>query len=239
MDDPHLPRGVYFRRRVGALAGSVLALVALIWLVDGLMGSGGDEPIQGVAASSPLPKRTPPPVSKAAPSSQAAAPSKGAAPTSRTAPTSRMAATASPAPRAPEQVPPDPSAPCPDSSVAVTAETGQRAYHATERPLLRLVISNIGPVPCTYDISRAKRELVVSQGGERVWSSNDCYFGTREAAPRVLAPRAEQQYEVRWSGRTSAPGCPTSRTDAGAGEYSVTPKLGAVTGEPVPLTLRG
>lgn len=232
MYDPHLPRGVYFRRRVGALAGSVLALVALIWLVDGLLGPGGDEPIQGVAASSPLPRAIPPVASKAAPTSKAA-------PSSHAVPSGRAAPSASPAPRQPEQVPANPGAPCPDTSVSVTAETGQRAYHVSERPLLRLVVANIGPVPCTYDVSRARRELVVSRGGEHVWSSNDCYFGTRDAYPLVLEPRQRQEYQVRWAGRTSAPGCPSRRADAGAGEYTVTPKLGPVVGKAVPLTLRG
>ncbi|GAA4438343.1 hypothetical protein ACFQV2_01805 [Actinokineospora soli] len=230
MYDPHLPRGVYFRRRVGALAGSVLALVALIWLVDGLLGSDGEEPIQGVAASSPL-LRTPPPASKVVPSSKSAPSSKAAAPSAG------ASASASPAPRQPEQVPPDPSAPCPDSSVKVTAETGQRAYHVSERPLLRLVIVNAGPVPCTYDISRARRELVVSSGEDRVWSSNDCYFGTRSPYPRVLEPRERHGYQVRWTARTSTPGCPARRADVAPGEYLVTPKLGPITGQPVSLTL--
>ncbi|MGW5050528.1 hypothetical protein [Actinokineospora sp. NPDC004072] len=224
MDDP---RGVYFRRRVGALVGVLLALVALIWLIDALLG--GDEPVQGEAASS---SKAPGP-SAATPTTSAAA-----APVAATSPT---AAEPSPTPRSrtPEQVPADPGAPCPDTSVRVAAETGERSYQVGQRPLLRLVVVNAGPVPCTYDLGRSRRELVVTSrdGRTRLWSSNDCYFGGQAPSPVVLAPRERHEYEVRWAGRTSAPGCPTRRDGVPAGEYRVVPRLGGRAGEPVALTL--
>ncbi|MGX7825663.1 hypothetical protein ACTG9Q_11280 [Actinokineospora sp. 24-640] len=221
-------RGVYFRRRAGALAGSMLALVGLIWLVDGLIG--GEEPVRGVAASVPLPAST-------APASRRNAPASATAAQSATQSASRSAR---PSPsRTPEQVPPDPSAPCPDSSVRVSAETGEPAYRTGQRPLLRLVVVNTGPVPCTRDVGRALRGLEVTSrdGGTRVWSSNDCYFGTREGSPRVLAPKRRAVFEVRWTGRTSAAGCPVRRAPVAPGDYAVVPRLGKLTGAPVPLRL--
>ncbi|GGS16558.1 hypothetical protein [Actinokineospora fastidiosa] len=216
------PRGVYVRRRVGALVAAVVAMVALIWLIDALIGD--DEPVVGVAASA---------------SPAQAPPSSGPSTAVRTSATASASASPSPRSRTPEQVPADPSAPCPDTSVRLRAETGERSYQVGRRPLLRLVVVNAGPVPCTYDLGRSRRELVVTSrdGKTRLWSSNDCYFGADAPEPTVLEPGMRNGFEVRWAGRTSAPGCPVRRDDVPAGDYRVVPRLGPLTGDAAALTI--
>ncbi|MGH8963868.1 MAG: hypothetical protein ACRDXB_00840, partial [Actinomycetes bacterium] len=105
------------------------------------------------------------------------------------------------------------------------------------RPLLRLRITNVGPAPCTRDVSRKLREiLVLAADGTRLWSSNDCY-GPPQKDVRVLAPNQPATFAVNWAGRTSAPGCPLDRKTVPAGTYQVVGKLGALAGAPTPLTL--
>lgn len=120
----------------------------------------------------------------------------------------------------------------------VTVELGAPQYKVGQRPVLRLVVVNAGPVACTRDISRALREVVVTSadGATRIWSSNDCY-ASKLPDLRIMQAGERQQFEVKWAGRTAAPGCPAKRTTVPAGTYSVIGKLGALVSAPVSIVL--
>jgi hypothetical protein len=121
----------------------------------------------------------------------------------------------------------------------IVVEVGAPQYKVGQRPVLRLVLANGGQVPCTRDISRALREVVVSSpdGANRIWSSNDCYHFSQPDL-RIIQPGEHLPFEVRWAGRTSAPGCPAKRGTVQAGTYAVTGKLGPLSSPPVPLILQ-
>lgn len=206
---------VYWRRRIVATVATVMAGVLLVWIIGSLVG-GAEEPTQSVAAvRSSAPPSSRPPVN---PSS------------STTSPT--------PAPPAIPAPPPGPPQRCPDTAIAIAAETGAPSYPVGQRPLLRLVVANIGAVPCIRDVSRTLRELVItsSDGAHRLWSSNDCY-APPEADSRTMQPGERLTFTVNWAGRTSAPGCPARRQTLPAGTYLVIGKLGALSSKPVPLAL--
>jgi hypothetical protein len=121
--------------------------------------------------------------------------------------------------------------------VKVAAAPDTPSYRVGTRPLLRLVVLNSGPVPCTRDVSRNLREiLVLAADGSRLWSSNDCY-GPPEQDVRVLPAGTPVEFTVSWAGRTSAPGCPRDRRTVTAGTYQVVGRLGGLVGPPAPLTL--
>jgi hypothetical protein len=121
----------------------------------------------------------------------------------------------------------------------VTIELGAPQYKVGQRPELRLVVTNAGQVPCTRDISRSLREILVTtqDGATRLWSSNDCSRSTLPPESQIVQPGEHLGYEVKWAGRTSAPNCPIKRTTVQAGTYSVVGRLGALTGPAVPLVL--
>ncbi|MBC6447073.1 hypothetical protein [Actinokineospora xionganensis] len=219
------PRAVYLRRRALAVAGAVLGVILLVWLIGALIGSDEDQQqVQGAAAE--IPASAPPSTAPSAPESSTSA-----------APTTSVAA-APPAPTEPPPPPPDPNQPCPDATTIVTAELGAPSYQVGQRPKLSLVVVNSGPAPCTRDLGHELRELLITtpDGANRIWSSNDCY-SPKGAEPTILQPGERKQYDVSWAGRTSAPGCPSKRSSVAAGTYAVTPKLGALTGPVVPLVL--
>lgn len=120
----------------------------------------------------------------------------------------------------------------------MVAQPGAPTYGVGEHPLLRLLVVNTGDVPCTRDVSRKLRELVITtaHGRKRLWSSNDCYSPT-EHDRRTLAPGKPLRFSLNWAGRTSAPGCPLARTTVEAGTYRVIGRLGELTGPPARLTL--
>lgn len=244
-----LPQSVYWRRRVLAAVGSVLAVVLLAWLIGGLVEADDQHPVQGTAntadvgggAQSGTVRVTSERVS-APPSSPGPDDPRG----------SVTASPSSPSPTAPPQAttsvpvvtttttttpPPGPPVACPDKVIKVVAAPDVPSYPVGARPLLKLRIVNAGPVACTRDLNRKLREiLVLGADGTRLWSSNDCY-GPPEADVRVLAPNQAVEFSVNWAGRTSAPGCPVDRETVPAGKYQVVGKLGALTGPPTQLTL--
>lgn len=241
MIDPSgpLPQAVYWRRRAFAAGASVLAVVLLTWIIGGLVEADDQHPVQGTANAAQVGAT----VSGTASASDARAGRASAPPSSPGPDDPRGSVTASPrtsatgSPPATTTPPPGPPKPCPDAVVKVVATPDVPSYPVGARPLLRLVVTNVGAVPCVRDVSRQLREIVVQgMDGKRLWSSNDCY-GPPERDVRLLAPKQALQFSVNWAGRTSAPGCPADRTRVPAGTYQVVGKLGALVGAPTPLTL--
>lgn len=217
---------IYWRRRMVAISGVVIALVIIGWAAGGFFGQ-GSPPVAGTSGNvrDSQPPSSPPP---SQPSGSGSSSSSSQSTTSSSPTTST-----SPPP------PPDPSQPCPDSAIRVTVELGEPQYKVGQRPDLRLVVTNAGQVPCTREISRSLREVAVitQDGTTKLWSTNDCYHSTLPPESQVIQPGERLGYDVKWAGRTSAPGCPVKRTTVQAGTYSVIGRLGALTSPPVPIVL--
>jgi hypothetical protein len=216
---------IYWRRRMVAISGVVVALVIIGWAAGGFF-SNGAPPTQGTAGEvrGSQPPSSPPPPPPPSNSGTTSSSSQASATTAATSP--------------PPPPPPDPNLPCPDAVMQLSVELGQPQYKVGQRPVLRLIVVNTGPVPCTRDVSRGLREIVVTStdGATRLWSSNDCYRHN-EPESQIVQAGERLAYEVQWAGRTSAPGCPARRATVRAGTYSVTGKLGPLTSPPVPLVL--
>jgi hypothetical protein len=220
---------MYRRRRVGAVATCLVAVVLLAWIIGRLVSGTEQTPARGASAHSSQPPSTHPAgslPSSSASSSASAGPGATSPPPSSATPTPSSTA------------PPPPPQPCPDAAIKVFAETGEPTYRVGQRPLLRLVVANAGQVACTREVSRNLRELVISSadGKQRLWSSNDCY-GPPGSDSRLLQPGERISFTLNWFGRTSSEGCPSRRRTLPAGSYLVTAHLGTLTSAPVPLTL--
>jgi hypothetical protein len=240
-----LPQSVYWRRRALAAGVSVLAVVLLAWLIGGLVEADDQHPVQGTANASDLGGPTSAGVrvtserASAPPSSPGPDDPRGSVTASPRAdgPASETARPPAAAPPTTTTPPPGPPGPCPDPVVKVAAIPDVPSYPVGARPLLRLLVTNVGPVPCTRDVSRNLREIVVlAPDGSRLWSSNDCY-GPPAQDVRLLAVNEPVQFSVNWAGRTSVPGCPLDRKTVQAGTYQVVGRLGPLVGAPTPLTL--
>jgi hypothetical protein len=108
-----------------------------------------------------------------------------------------------------------------------------------EKPVLSLVVRNTGRAACVRDLDAARQAVaVVRKPGDGLWSSNDC-GGGHTTDVRVLRPGEEAVFSVRWSGRTSAPGCPQQRQDVPPGRYQLLARLDRTVSDPVAFTLGG
>ncbi|WP_433785800.1 DUF4232 domain-containing protein [Actinomycetospora sp. CA-101289] len=163
-------------------------------------------------------------------------------PTATAAPTAAAPAETPPTTAPPVEATPasEPApGPCADGDLRVTARTDATTYPAGQKPVLSLVVTNTGAVPCVRDLDAAKQAVaVVRQPGDGLWGSNDCSPGDTDDV-RTLRPGEEAVFSVRWSGRTSTPGCAGERTVVPPGTYQLMARLDGIVSEPVAFTLAG
>ena len=234
-----LPPSVYWRRR--ALAGLGL-VVAPALLIGGLAASCGDSTAAATApdgtSASPVAATASAAALATPPGGQAGVLDPRAAPTGLTAPAVFGASTGSGSPAAGATAPSTPAAPrCADGALSVTARTDEPRYAAGADPRLSLVVTNTGSAPCTRDLDAARQALaVVRRPGEGLWGSNDC-SPTHTDDVRTLAPGQEVVFSVRWSGRTSSPGCVGPRRDVPPGGYQLLARLDGLVSRPTSFEL--
>jgi hypothetical protein len=204
-----LPRGVYWRRR-----GVTLAAVAIVLLLlSRACGSDGEPAARLSPTSSPSPSSGPTPSRTASPKPPAS-PSRSASPT--------PSPTTSPTTSAP-------LGPCKAADLLLSAKADAQSYPAGRRPVLTIGIANQGKVPCTRDIGQAAREIRVTSGTDRVWSSDDCSPGGGSEVVTLAPGAAPRTFSVTWSRKRSLPGCKTGTKEAAAGTYRVTGRFGDLT----------
>jgi len=123
--------------------------------------------------------------------------------------------------------------------IGLTARPSAAEYGRGQPREFRMIVVNIGALPCQRDLDAALQEvMVVAADGTRLWSSNDCGPGGA-AAVRTLVPGEQLVFSVVWAGRTSQPGCPLQRATVPAGAYQLVVKLGSLASQPAPFKLLG
>ncbi|MUK01168.1 hypothetical protein GM708_03995 [Vibrio cholerae] len=216
---------VYRRRR---LAVTVLALLVVAALavggaaLAGLFGRGPD-----ASAGGPTVAAATPGVPSEAPSEPGSVPSAAAS----SSPPGSAAASSGPT------ADPGPTAGGCATDVVLVAETDREAYAADEDPVLSLVVRNEGGEPCTVNVGTSQMEFVLTSDGERVFSSTDCQQASQDLE-RTVEPGGEERATFQWTRNRTVPGCTVVEESPGAGEYTLTTRLGARSSTPVGFTLR-
>lgn len=110
--------------------------------------------------------------------------------------------------------------------LTLAADAGQYATGAD--PVLQATVTNTGKAPCTVDAGDAAREVVVSSGADRIWSTKDCASADTASKQVLLAPGARETKDIPWGRVRSADGCPANLPAPRAGTYqAVVTLLGA------------
>lgn len=113
----------------------------------------------------------------------------------------------------------DGPAACAPTDLAVTLTTDARSYPAGTPVVLTVAITNNATTSCTVDAGEAAREILVTSGADRIWSSFDC---PAEPAERLLLlpSGARDEVAVTWGRTRSAAGCPADLPGPRAGTYT-------------------
>lgn len=116
---------------------------------------------------------------------------------------------------------------CAPADLTLVLSSDARSYPAGVTPTFTVSLTNAGAVACTVDASAAQRDVVVTSGSDRIWSSLDC---PADATPNLLLlePGARTDAAVPWARTRSAAGCPADLPEPRPGTYSaVVTTLGA------------
>ncbi|AZI58907.1 hypothetical protein EH165_12910 [Nakamurella antarctica] len=115
---------------------------------------------------------------------------------------------------------------------------GSPTYKVGEQPILGVTVKNVGDKACVRDVSGSLQEYLIYDAADaRLFSTSDCLPGTGTDV-RFLKPGETLQYNIRWSGTTSSPGCATDRLRVPAGAYKAEVRIGSLTSSRADLTLQ-
>ena len=106
-----------------------------------------------------------------------------------------------------------------------------------DRPILGVSVRNSGSAACTRDLSGPLQVFTVyTAAGARVWSTADCFPGEGTDI-HTLPAQTAVQYNIKWSGSTSAPGCAGTRVQVPAGRYQVRVSIGTLVAKPADFVI--
>ena len=130
-----------------------------------------------------------------------------------------------------------PEACTPDQlSLALTADA--RAYPAGALPVFTVSLTNVSGTSCTVDAGEASREVLITSGSDRIWSSLDC--PAEPAERRLLLPAAgRDDYAVTWQRVRSAAGCTADLPAPRPGTYTAVATLAGASSTGAVFELQG
>jgi len=125
---------------------------------------------------------------------------------------------------------------CGPADLQVVLVADAAGYPAGANPSLTLTVVNSGSRSCTFDSSAANREIVITSGADRIWSSKDCQAETPEDL-LLLGAGAGSPATVSWDRSRSAAGCPAGLAAPRPGTYKATATVAGITVPSVVFTL--
>lgn len=121
---------------------------------------------------------------------------------------------------------------CAPAQLALTIAAGAESFADGVDPGFEITVANNGTEPCLVDAGDAQREVVVTSGEDRVWSSLDCAPADAPARTLLLAGGQSDVTQLTWARERSAPGCAGGLPAPAAGTYSATVAMGGATSAP-------
>lgn len=108
---------------------------------------------------------------------------------------------------------------CTGADLTVALTVTERTYAAGASPQLVVSLTNTGTTPCTVDAGADAREILITSGSDRIWSSRDCATDPQQRL-LLLEPGAKDEDTVVWDRTRSAEGCPADLPAPRPGTYS-------------------
>jgi len=127
---------------------------------------------------------------------------------------------------------------CAAAALQLAVVTDATEYASGANPVLHVSVTNTGTTPCTVDAGAAAREVVITSGSDRIWSSKDC-AGPQDASRQLLLTAGGKDLvDIAWARLRSATSCPTGLPAPRAGTYQVAATLLGVSSAPAVFTLK-
>ena len=127
---------------------------------------------------------------------------------------------------------------CLPADLELTLSADAQQYAEGADPVLQGFVTNAGTAPCLVDAGDAAREVVISSGSDRIWSTKDCASADTASRQLLLAAGARDPFEISWSRVRSADGCPGDLPAPRAGTYQAVASLLGTSAAPVAFVLQ-
>lgn len=132
----------------------------------------------------------------------------------------------------------DPGRTCAATDLTLVVAPDAATYAADAKPTFNVTITNTGKSACTVDAGEAAREVLITSGADRIWSSLDCTAADAPERVLLLAPGASDgPTPVAWSRVRSDGHCTADLPAPRAGTYHVVAKLVGAESQPATFTL--
>jgi hypothetical protein len=123
---------------------------------------------------------------------------------------------------------------CTGADLALVVSSAEHSYATGELPQFSIRIANQGSTSCAVDAGELSREILITSGSDRIWSSLDCAEPGGPYAERVLllaAGSAPDVTDYTWSRIRSAPDCTAGLAEPRPGTYHVSVELAGAQSE--------
>jgi len=107
---------------------------------------------------------------------------------------------------------------CRPADVVLSLFLSQDSYGPGQLPVFDVDVVSTSPRTCTFNVGPKFLAVVVTSGGDRIWSSADCVAGAGSLVTD-LVKGVPAVLPISWGRQTSAPGCFVPATRAHAGSY--------------------
>lgn len=125
-----------------------------------------------------------------------------------------------------DETPPAPDEACLDKSVSLDVDSSPDSVKAGKKAEFEISVTNESDHPCTVDVGDKSREMVITSGSDRIWSSADCAESDDESKLVLLRPGAANVGAVKWSGERSDEQCSKDLPEPRPGNYKAKVTLG-------------
>lgn len=132
----------------------------------------------------------------------------------------------------------DSSRACEAADLTLVVTTDSSTYVAGSRPVFSVTITNTSDSSCTVDAGEANRELRITSGSDRIWSSLDCVDEAEERLLLLPAGGSDGPTPVTWQRVRSNSTCGEGLADPRAGTYHVVAKLAGAESQEATFSLR-
>jgi hypothetical protein len=129
---------------------------------------------------------------------------------------------------------------CTAADVQLTLKANPANFAAGALPVFDVGIKQASATPCRLDTAATGTELKITSGPDRIFSSLDCpKDATINARQFLLAPAANETFQVTWDRKRTAPQCAAVTAAPGAGTYHAVLTIQGITSNDATFTLSG
>lgn len=123
------------------------------------------------------------------------------------------------------------AAACAAENLEVVVEAGRQTYPDGGRPSFTITVTNTGDSGCTVDAGDASRELLITSGSDRIWSSLDCPAGEGASRNLLLTAGSSDTHDVTWDRTRSDESCSDNLPEPRPGTYKAQVRLNGAESE--------